>query len=202
MKFYPFFIAMILCVFALAAQAQSKSQLNKIKAGILGVPGYQSGFATGNIGYERLNKDNTGSWQIHYNFSTGSVAADAGSTKRNWITIEKTFYIQKPVKYIFLYSFFAEAGNRTKLAGFVHSPPDSIFKNTTTTEICPGIAVGFHHDFSRHWAIQAITGPKLIIDTKKESLYYNSINNKYYSLPTDKEIRTGLRFMLNICYQF
>ena len=202
MKFYRHYTVLICFIMIAVAQAQSQSQLNKIKAGILGVPGFQSGFATGNIGYERMNKNKTGSWQIHYNFSAGSMAADAGSTNRKWFTIEKTFYAKKPAKYVFIYSFFTEAAHRTKLPGFVHSAPDSIFKNTTTTEICAGIAVGFHHDFSRHWAIQAITGPKLIIDTKKESLYYNSINNKYYSLPTDKEIRTGLRFMLNICYQF
>jgi hypothetical protein len=166
------------------------------------VLGFQSGFATGNIGYERLNKDNTGSWQIHYNFSTGSVAADAGSTKRNWITVEKTFYIQKPVKYVFLYSFFAEAGNRTKLAGFVHSPPDSIFKNTTSSEVCPGIAIGFHRDLGKHWGIQAVCGPKMIIDIKKESLYYSISSLSYFTVPEEKNIRAGMRFMLNICYQF
>lgn len=202
MKFYRHYTLLICCIIIAGTKVQSQSQLNKIKAGILGVPGFQSGFATGNIGYERLNKDNTGSWQIHYNFSTGSVAADAGSTKRNWITVEKTYYIQKPVKYVFMYSCFAEAGHRTKLAGFEHSPPDSIFKNTTSSEICPGIAIGFHRDLGKHWGIQAVCGPKMIIDTKKESLYYSSTNLTYFSVPEEKDIRTGLRFLLNICYQF
>lgn len=202
MKFYRHYTVLICFIFIANAQAQSQSQLNKIKAGILGVPGFQSGFATGNIGYERLNKDNTRSWQIHYNFSTGSVAADAGSTQRNWITIEKTFYIQKPVKYVFLYSFFAEAGNRTKLAGFEHNPPDSIFKNTTSTEVCPGIAIGLHRDLGKHWGIQAVCGPKMIIDIKKESLYYSISSLNYFMVPEEKNIRAGMRFMLNICYQF
>jgi hypothetical protein len=202
MRFYRHYTVLTYFIIIAVTQVQSQSQLNKIKAGILGVPGFQSGFATGNIGYEQLNKDYTGSWQIHYNFSTGSVAADAGSTKRNWITVEKTFYIQKPVKYVFLYSFFAEAGNRTKLAGFVHSPPDSIFKNTTSSEVCPGIAIGFHRDLGKHWGIQAVCGPKMIIDIKKESLYYSISSLSYFTVPEEKNIRAGMRFMLNICYQF
>ncbi len=202
MKFYLHYTLVICFIIIAVAQAQSQLQLNKIKAGILGVPGFQSGFATGNIGYERMNKNKTGSWQIHYNFSAGSVAADAGSTNRKWFTIEKTFYAKKPEKYVFIYSFFAEAAHRTKLAGFEHSAPDSIFKSTTSTEICPGIAAGFHHDFSRHWDLQALCGPKLIIDTKKESLYYSITNLKYFTVPEEKNISTGLRFMLNICYQF
>lgn len=202
MKLYQFYTALCFCFLTSVDQAQSQLQLNKIKAGILGVPGFQSGFATGNIGYERMNKDYSSSWQIHYNFSTGSVAADAGSNNRKWMTIEKTFYIQKPAKYVFVYSFFAEAGRRTKLAGFEHSPPDSIFKNTTSTEICPGIALGFHRDLSKHWGLQAVCGPKLIIDTKKESLYYSISNLKYFTVPEEKNFRPGLRFMLNICYQF
>ena len=202
MKLSRHYTVLICFIFIAVAQAKSQSQLNKIKAGILGVPGFQSGFATGNIGYERMNKNNTGSWQIHYNFSTGSVAADAGSSNRKWFTVEKTFYVQKPAKYIFLYSFFTEAAHKTKQAGFVHSVPDSIFKSITSTEICPGIAVGFHRDLSKHWGLQALCGPKLIIDTKKESLYYSSTNLKYFSVPEEKNIRTGLRFMLNICYQF
>jgi hypothetical protein len=202
MKFYRLFTVFTICVWACVFPTYCQLKLNKIKGGILGVPGFQSGFATGNIGYERMNKNKTGSWQIHYNFSAGSIAADAGNTNRNWFTFEKTFYAKKRTNYPFMYSFFVEAGHRTKLPGFVHNAPDSIFKNTTATEICPGIAVGFHHDFNRHWEIQVLTGPKLIIDTKKESLYYNSVSDKYYFLPVEKDIRTGLRFMLNICYQF
>jgi hypothetical protein len=190
------------CFIFLILSNEIHAQLNKIKAGFLAIPTFQSGFATANIGYEHFNKSGTSSWQINYNFSTGSVAADAGATKRKWVTLDKTFYNKKKSKFLFLYSFFMEIGNRTKLPGYISNTLDSVFKKTTAFEVSPGAALGFHYAFSSHWGLEAISGPKLIIDTKKESLYFNSITHQYYSFPLKKELQPGLRVMLALCYQF
>jgi len=177
------------------------SQQNKIKGGVLGIPGFQSGFATGNIGYERLNKNQTASWQIHYNLASGSIASDAGDTKRKWVTVEKTFYLKGKHESSFLYSFFIESGTRTKFPGFIHPSPDSIPRYTRSFELCPGIAAGLHYNFSRHFGLQVLSGPKIIF-SKPHTFFYSTATGKNFTADGGNEIKTGYRFMLNLCYQF
>lgn len=179
----------------------SFAQQNRIKIGLIGVP-FQSGFVLADVGFERLNKERKASWQLHYNYANGSVAADAGDTKREWFTAERSFYTGKKGNLKLVYSFFMEAGNRTKFPGYIHPPPDSVPKYTRKFELCPGAAAGLHFNYKKHLGLQLLTGPKLIFVTK-EITHYKNINTKQeYQENKGSSLKPGFRFMLNLCYTF
>ena len=200
MRSYTLFLKIIFFLTAFLFVSKVQSQHNRLKAGYLGFPS-ESAFGMGNIGFERLNKNKTSSFQIHYNIAGGSVASDVGDTKRKWFTAEKTFYVKSNKPTHFLYSIFIELGNRTKYPGFIHPPQDSIPQYTRSFEICPGVAAGLHHNFSSHWGIGLLTGPKLIF-TNKQTNYYNGVSKQEFIVKEGNSITTGLRFTPYICFQF
>ena len=63
------------------------AQQNRIKAGVLGVPLFQSGFGMGNIGFERLNKQFNSSWQIHFCVAGGSMGGNGNARPQTSVTV-------------------------------------------------------------------------------------------------------------------
>ena len=200
MRSYPLFFKIFFCAALLLFAHSTYAQLNRIKAGIIGLP-FESGFGIGNIGFERMNKAGTSSFQIQYSIAGGSIATDVGDTKRKWFTAEKTFYVKSKQPVNFAYSIFVELGNRTKYPGNIAPPRDSIPQYTRSFEICPGLAAGFHYNFNKHLGIGLLTGPKLIFTNKKTN-YYNGLSNKEFIVEEGKSVTTGLRFTPYICFQF
>ncbi len=189
--FIIFFTLSIIC----------SAQNNRIKAGLTGVPIFQGGFGIITFGYEKLNNEKNKSWQFTANASYGSIAADAGSTNRKWFTLERINYINyKPDKSRLYYSFFIEAGNRIKLPGYFHPPPDSILNKTKSFEISPGLGAGVHFRIKKKFGIQISTGPKIIFAKTKDQ-YYNSITRKSYS-SSYNGTKFGFRYMGTLSYQF
>jgi hypothetical protein len=200
MTVYSLFFKIIFCTVFLLFVHAAHSQLNRVKAGYLGFPA-EAAFGIGNIGFERLNKNKTSSFQIHYCIAGGNVATDVGDTKRKWFTAEKTFYVKSKQSINFVYSIFVELGNRTKYPGNVEPPRDAIPQYTKSFEICPGLAAGFHYNFRKHWGIGLLTGPKLIF-TNKQTKYYDAINKKEFAVRAGNTVTAGLRFTPYICLQF
>jgi hypothetical protein len=200
MRSYTLFFKICTCIILLFFVHAAQAQLNRVKAGGL-VFGAAGVFGMGNIGFERLNKNKTSSFQIHYSIAGGSVAADAGDTKRKWFTTEKTFYVKSKQSTNFVYSIFIEMGNRIEYPGNIEPRPDSILQYMKSFETSPGAAMGFHHNFSTHWGIGLLTGPKLIF-TNKQTVYYDAVNKREFTVKAGNSITTGLRFTPYICFQF
>ncbi len=177
------------------------AQRNKIKLGILGVPFFQSGFGMGTIGYERLNKKNTASWQAHFNVAGGSIATDVPVDTRRWGTIEKTFYYKTVAKRIsYSFSAFTEIGDRVTTPGYARFEPDSILRKTVVFEINPGASLGLQYMFSKKWGIEMQAGPKLIIANGKKH-FINSTNQQKFEVASD-EIKAGYMFTGSFYFQF
>ncbi|HWR32013.1 MAG TPA: hypothetical protein VN451_00695 [Chitinophagaceae bacterium] len=178
----------------------AEAQKNRIKLGFIGFPS-ESGFAIGDIGYERLSKELNSSWQFHFSASGGTIAIDAGTETRKWVTVEKTFY-RKTVanKITWSYSFFTEAGCREKNPGRVPYIPEKILINTKQFEINPGASLGIQLRFGKKWGIETQVGPKIIIATGKE-YYRNNIINQPYS-KTFHNLKAGYRLIGTFAYQF
>ena len=177
------------------------AQQNRIKLGIWGLPLFQSGFGIGSIGFERLNNKFNSSWQIYFAMSGGSIASDAESHKRKWVTAEKTYYLKSnQKKNHFLFSLFCEAGSRIILPGHAYFEPDSILNKTNVFEINPGANFGFQYLFKKKFGFELAAGPKLIF-SKGEYQYYNSLIRNKYSVSFDK-IQPGFRLMGCFYYQF
>ena len=200
MRSYALFCKIISCTIFLFFIHAAHAQLYRIKAGVIGLP-FEAGFGVGNVGFEKMNKAKTSSFQIHYSIAGGSIATDAGDTKRKWFTAEKTFYVKSKQRINFVYSIFVELGNRKKYPGNIEPPRDSIPQYTKSFEVCPGLAAGFHYDFTKHLGIGLLTGPKLIFTNKKTN-YYNGLSNKEYIVEEGNSVTTGLRFTPYICFQF
>lgn len=177
----------------------AKAQLNKIKGSLLGAP-FESGFYLGTIGYERLTRSQTSSWQLYYNVAQGAVGADIGDTDRRWFTIEKTYYVKSKTKFMFFYTFFVEKGNRIKQPGHVDYPMNALLKNTRSKEICPGGAVGLNFRWRKKWGMQVLGGPKLIIE-KATTNYYNAYTQKFFNSKANNT-KLGGRFIGNFYFQF
>ena len=191
----------ILLIFFTIFFLKADAQRNRIKLGLMGVPMFQSGFGMGNIGFERLNKTLNSSWQIHFSFAGGSPAADAETTNRKWLTLEKSIYLKRNSgKFNFYYSFFNETGKRTERPGFSHFEPDSILQRTTTFEINPGAGIGTQFQLMKKFKMEVQAGPKLIIANGKK-YYYNSLAKQEFSELINK-LRGGFRFFACIYYQF
>ena len=191
----------MLLIYFFVPVMNAAAQQNRIKAGVLVVPLFQSGFGMGNIGFERLNKQFNSSWQIHFCVAGGSIASDAETNNRKWVTVEKTYYLKsKKEKAHFFYSFFAETGNRITLPGHSYFKPDSIINKTKSFEINPGVSLGWQLKIKKRWGIEMLAGPKIIF-ASKEKQYYNSLNNQHYTV-SGNHIKAGFRFMTSLYYQF
>jgi hypothetical protein len=181
----------------------SFSQQNKIKFGFIGFPS-QSGFGIGNLGFEKLNKSLTSSWQIHINGSGGAIASDVGTETRKWVTIEKTFYKKTISKaFSWSYSFFTEAGDRVKENGDRIDDLTRVFDKRKLFEINPGASLGIQLRIGKKWGIETQAGPKLIFANGKE-YYINMVSSSSNSSFTEKisYIKTGFRLMGAIYIQF
>jgi hypothetical protein len=176
------------------------AQQNRINLGFIGFPSV-SGFGIGDIGYERLNKELTASWQFHFSASGGAVATDVGTETRKWGTIEKTFYRKTIAKRIsWSYSFFAEAGSRDKSPGHIYNTPEKILIKTKVFEINPGASLGIQFRFGKRWGIETQAGPKLIFANGKK-YYRNSTINQNFSEAVNN-IKAGYRLIGGFTYQF
>ncbi len=193
------FVTLVLFIVSVLACNLIYGQQYRVKAGIIALP---VRFAFVNAGAEYINKAGTASWQVFYNYSTGSVAADAGETKRQWITLDRIWYKGENKKVKFMFGPFIEVGKRTKFPGYISSPVDSIPQKWDYTEICPGAAIGFHVAFSKRIGLQAIAGPKMIVTTKGTEYLTNANTHTNYSINDDKKITAGFRFTGCIYYQF
>lgn len=190
----------VFCIFFLLFQMQTNAQKNRIKAGFLGFPA-ASGFGQGSIGYERLGKKLTTSWQILLNGSGGEIGNDTGPEKRIWGTAEMTFYKKTISERItWSYSFFTEAGKRQKDAGHVAIIPERTFKERKTFEICPGVSLGLQYRIGKKWGVEAAAGPKIILANGNE-YYYNYLNSSVFSESYSKT-NFGLRLNGLLSYQF
>ncbi len=175
-------------------------QQNRIKAGAIVIPS-GSLFVIGDVGYERLNKALTKSWQFHINASGGEIALDAGSEKRIWGTIEKTFY--KPTiskKLSWSYSFFNEVGSREKNAGKVSENNTKIFRETKQFEINIGTSLGIQLGLGKKIRLEAQAGPKLIFANGYD--YFSNRSSGQIEKEKNNEIRAGLRLTGVLSYQF
>ena len=176
------------------------AQQNRIKLGFLGFPS-QSGFGIGNIGYERLDKSQKRSWQILYSMSGGSVALDAETYKRKWITVERLFYfttISKKLAYY--YTVFIETGERTSDPGHIAIYDTSRYEGFRAFELSPGAGMGLKFNFSKKLALETGAGPKLVwLKGTKE--YYNHRDNIHFNTPY-QETRLGFRFLFSFSWQF
>lgn len=186
-------ILLFLCLFVNAQQ-------NRIKGGGLGIFGIVN-IGIGTFGYERLNKMQTASWQLHASFAGDAVAADARANKRSWITLDKTYYIKNKVeKRHFFYSPFAEMGNRITTPGHEHSPSDSIFNRKKSFEINPGIVIGGHFKVAKIFGFEFYGGPKVIFaDTRTK--YHNSLIRKDYFVKSST-VKAGFRCMIAWSWEF
>ena len=185
----------------LRLQEQTEVLLAGTRESAEAVKGREVVLRLGNIGFERLNKNKTSSFQIQYSIAGGSVATDVGDTKRKWFTVERTIYVKSKQPTNFVYSFFIELGSRTKFPGNIEPRSDSVPRYTKSFEICPGVAVGFHHKFDTHWAIGLLTGPKLIF-TNRQTKYYNTVTRNEFIVKAGNSITTGVRFTPYISFQF
>ncbi len=167
----------------------------------MGVPFFQSGFGMGTIGYERLNKKQNASWQLHFNVAGGSIASDAPISTRRWGTIEKTYYFRTVAKRIrYSFSAFSEIGNRSTRPGHASFKPDSILQKSIAFEINPGASLGLQYKFSKKWGMEMQAGPKLIIANGKQHFINASTQQKYQT--TYKEIKAGYMFTGSFYFQF
>ncbi|MBM3416669.1 MAG: hypothetical protein FJY20_09525 [Bacteroidetes bacterium] len=187
-------------ILSLLVSSVMMGQQNRIKFGFIGFPS-QSGFGIGNIGYERLDQSQKKSWQILYSMSGGSVAVDAESYQRKWLTVERLFYftaISKKLTYF--YSLFLETGERTSEPGHIAIYDTSRYEGFRAFELSPGAALGLKFNFSKRLALETGAGPKLIwLKGKKE--YYNRRDNIHFNTPY-QETRPGFRFLFSCSWQF
>ena len=106
---------LILSIFGILSFFTLNAQTYKAKAGALILPLSQGGFGMINIGTEAFNKKMNKSFQLTFNFAGGLIAADAESTKRTWVTLERIFYFGNPeTKHRFFFTVFSEFGVRKK----------------------------------------------------------------------------------------
>jgi hypothetical protein len=180
--------------------SSSWAQQNRIKLGFIGFPS-ASGFGTGTLGYERLDKTLNKSWQISANGSGGAIATDAGTETRKWITVERTFYRSTMAKKItWSYSFFSEAGTRQKNAGYIHPTPEKTFQYTKQFEVSPGTSLGIQLQLGKRWRLESVAGTKIVF-AKGNDYYYNSISKQTFTEAAN-ETKLGYRLMGMISYQF
>jgi hypothetical protein len=192
-----FFVTILLSILT---ACNISAQQNRLKLGFMGFP-TAAGFGIGCIGYERLDKGLSSSWQLHLNAAAGEIGNDAGAEKRIWGTIEKTFYKKTTAERItWSYSFFTEVGTREKDAGKVYTTPAKTFRETKTTEINPGVSIGLQYRIRKRWRIESQIGPKLIF-ANGNHYYYNSITNQL-SKESANSIKAGFRFTGLLSYQF
>lgn len=176
------------------------AQQNRIKFGFLGFPA-PSGFGIGNIGYERLNKQQNKSWQLLFSMSGGSIALDAESYKRKWLTIERLYYFSTVSKKLsYFYTFFIETGERTSDPGHIPIYDTSRYDGFRSFELSPGTALGLKFNFSKKLALETGAGPKLIWLNGKEK-YYNDRDNIHFTAPY-KKTRIGYRFLFSFSWEF
>jgi hypothetical protein len=191
---------LLILLICFCSAASINAQQNRIKAAAVILPG-GSPYIIGTLGYERLDKSLTASWQFLINIAGGELAIDAGDEMRRWGTVERIFYKQtKKEKLTWSYSFFVEMGQRIKQAGFVKSPPEKIYQERKTIEMCPGVGVGLQYKIKKRWRIEAIVGPKFIFAIG-DKYYYNSITRITFKEQSNS-IGGGIRFNGLLSYQF
>ncbi|MGQ0739644.1 MAG: hypothetical protein ACT4OJ_11330 [Bacteroidota bacterium] len=190
----------IFLIWLLLISSVMTAQQNRIKLGFIGFPS-QSGFGIGNIGYERIDKSKKKSWQVLYSMSGGSVALDAETYKRKWLTVERLFYFSTISKKLtYFYSLFLETGERTSDPGHIAIYDTSRYEGFRAFELSPGAALGLKFNFSKKLAMETGAGPKLVwLKGKKE--YYNRRDNIHFSTPY-KETRLGFRFLFSFSWLF
>ena len=194
MKAASYFFIIIFCLSIQKGYAQK----NYIKGFVIGLP-FQSGAGIANAGFEHFTKAEKTSWQFSINFAGGELGVDAGSTIREWITIDRSYYISTKNNGTFFYSWFVETGSRKRQPGYIKSYSDSILNQRRAFEINPGIGAGRNFPLGKKWLLQVFAAPKAIIALHNDK-YYN-ISSKTYFYMKYNDLSAGYRFLINFCYQ-
>jgi hypothetical protein len=174
-----------------------------MKGGFIGFPS-SSGFGIGTLGYEKMNKELTKSWQLHINGSGGAIATDVGIETRKWITVERTFYHKTISKTIsWSYSFFTEIGDRVKENGDRSDDIARIFDKRKMVEINSGANLGIQLRIGKKWGVETLAGPKVIFANGKE-FYLDASPGVPRRNFTEKVsyIKAGFRLMGVVYIQF
>jgi hypothetical protein len=175
------------------------SQQNYIQGFAIGLP-FAYGAGIGNIGFEHLNKSQTGSWQFTLNLSGGTLALDARIPVRKWITIDKIYLFNKKTDFrkAPFFSIFIEAGTRNESGGRLSEENGYLLKSTSSFELCPGLGVGKNFSIGKKWRFQVLAAPKLIVGFRKDH-YKETPGNATFTHSYNEAIAGG-RIMFNFCY--
>ncbi|MBL7731879.1 MAG: hypothetical protein JNM88_11930 [Chitinophagaceae bacterium] len=191
--------SLILFIVLFAGLKPAQAQRNYLQVFAIGIP-FQSGAGIGNIGFERINKNQTGAWQANFHIGGGTLATDIGTPLRIWVSGDKLFSLNKKTPWIkaTVFSVFIETGSRTRKGADLTPENGQLLNTEKAVELCPGIAIGQHLKLGKRSHLQLLAGPKLIAAFHADEYFETASGNRY--VQRSSSIRGGYRILINFCF--
>lgn len=191
--------SLFLVIILLAGAKPAGAQRNYLQVFAIGIP-FQSGAGIGNIGFERINKNQTGAWQANFHAGGGTLATDVGTPLRIWVSGDKLFSLTKKTPWIkaTVFSVFLEAGSRSREGAMRHPENGQLLNTEKAFELCPGIAIGQHLKLGKRSHLQLLAGPKLIAAFHADEYLETATGNRY--VQHSNSLKGGYRILINFCF--
>lgn len=191
--------SLFLVILLLAAVGPVQAQRNYLQVFAIGLP-FQSGAGIGNIGFEHINKNENGAWQANFHAGGGTIATDAGTPLRIWVSGDRLFSLNKKAPWInaTVFSVFLEAGTRSRKGMMADLENGKLLRKEKSFELCPGISIGQHIKLGKRSHLQLLAGPKLIVGFNADEYRETATGNLYIN--RSHSLKGGYRILINLCF--